>query len=195
MSGLIANPHDPAWWSVFANCTACHMPIAARIRTADGSRGLNPSNYPGDLTGTGSPWVLCEVFPALVPIDVPMDIPVNVAKAFKQAAESRKGGHLDAAAAMYRKAMELALKALSPQIEAWKIEKRIDKMAAEGLITQELQSWAHELRLDGNDVLHEDDATLEMVDQMHGFCKFLLTYMYTLPEQVRAARTRRSEQI
>ena len=192
MTSLVVHPLDSAWWSLFANCTACYMPVAARIRTANGLKGQNPAGHPGDLTGYGSPWVLADVYPAPVQIEIPANIPHPVAKAFKQAAESRKGKHFDAAAAMYRKSMELALKALSPDIEAWKIEKRIDKMAAEGLITKELQEWAHELRLDGNDVLHEDEATAEMVDQMHSFCKFLLTYLYTLPEQVKAARERRA---
>lgn len=95
---------------------------------------------------------------------------------------------------MYRKAMELGLKDKSPGIEAWKIEKRIDKMAAEGLITKELQDWAHELRLDGNDAVHDDEMDKDDADRMHNFCKFLLTYLYTLPEQVKAARALRTEE-
>jgi len=88
--------------------------------------------------------------------------------------------------------MELALKSFSPDIEAWKIEKRIDRMAAENRITRELQTWAHELRLDGNEAVHgEDEATAEIADQMHEFCKFLLIYLYTLPAQVESAQARR----
>lgn len=90
--------------------------------------------------------------------------------------------------------MELALKAFSPDIEAWKIEKRIDRMAAEHRITRELQAWAHELRLDGNDAMHGDEeATEEMADQMHELCRFLLIYLYTLPLQVEGAKARRGE--
>ena len=65
-------------------------------------------------------------------------------------------------------------------------------MAAEHRITPELKTWAHELRLDGNDAMHgEEEATQQMVDQMHEFCKFLLIYLYTLPAQVKAAQARR----
>lgn len=89
--------------------------------------------------------------------------------------------------------MELALKDFSPDIEAWKLEKRIDKMASENRITPEIQAWAHELRLDGNEALHGDgEATLDMTEQMHELCKFLLTYLYTLPAQVAAAQARRA---
>jgi hypothetical protein len=95
---------------------------------------------------------------------------------------------------MYRKAMELGLKAFSPDIEAWMIEKRIDKMAAQHRITPELQTWAHELRLDGNDALHGDgEATADMANQMHELCKFLLIYLYTLPQQVAEAQARRAK--
>jgi hypothetical protein len=190
--GYVNDPADGAWYSIFATCNACHQPIAARMRTMNGSKNLAPSNYQGNLNGRGSPWVLVEIYPNALTLDTPSGIPAGVERAYIQAAASRRAGHLDAAAAMYRKAMELALKDLSPEIEAWKIEKRIDKMAKEGLITKELQGWAHELRLDGNDVLHEVEASLELTDQMHNLCKFLLTYLFSLPEQVKAARARRS---
>lgn len=186
-----SEPLQPANWSVLANCTACQLPIVM-ILVCVSSSNRDPMQFPGDLGASNSGFVMTAMFPKLVAIDMPTNVPEGVAKAFKQAAESRRAGHLDAAAAMYRKAMELGLKVLSPDIAAWKIEKRIDKMAAEGLITKDLQDWAHELRLDGNDVLHEDEATSEMIDQMHSLCKFLLTYLYTLPEQVKAARERRA---
>lgn len=88
--------------------------------------------------------------------------------------------------------MELALKAFAPEIEAWKLEKRIDKLAAEHRITTDIQEWAHELRLDGNEALHGDeDATQEMTDQMHHLTHFLLIYLYTLPSQIAEAKQRR----
>ena len=73
------------------------------------------------------------------------------------------------------------------------LEKRIDKLAAEHRITPDIQKWAHELRLDGNEALHGDeDATEEMVDQMHHLTYFLLTYLYTLPNQIEEVRARRA---
>lgn len=90
--------------------------------------------------------------------------------------------------------MEQGLKAYSPDIDAWKIEKRIDKMFAAGHITADIKDWAHELRLDGNDAVHEDEITEDVVNQMRTFCRALFTYIYTLPEQVRAARARREDE-
>ena len=186
-----ADPIRQYHFAVLATCHGCRMPICLVVQS---STGRPPSGTPLDLMNRESGFNILGVYPSAIPIDVPENIPDAVAKAFKQAAESRSAGHFDAACSMYRRAMELALKVFSPDIEAWKLEKRIDKMAAENRITKDLQSWAHELRLDGNDALHGDkEATGEMAGQMHGLCKFLLIYLYTLPAQVEAAKARRAE--
>lgn len=175
--------------AVPAKCNTCNNPIVAVVRLI---AGTPPDSFTGDILGSPHHFYVVAVYPEGKVIDTPDDIPDPVAKAFIQAAGSRRAGHLDAACAMYRKAMELSLKAFSPDIDLWKIEKRIDRMAAEHRITPELQAWAHELRLDGNDAVHGDEeATAEMTDQMHEFCRFLLIYLYTLPAQVQAAQVRR----
>ena len=182
-------------FAVGATCNGCRMPICALLRrTSNGAATrAKPLTYNGDLAAENGSFFLYKVYPAEQSDSTPANVPEPVAKAFRQAESSLRIGNLDAACGMYRKAMELGLKAFSPDIEAWKIEKRIDKMAAENRITPELQAWAHELRLDGNDAVHGDeDATQETADQMHELCRFLLTYLYTLPAQVAEAQARRA---
>jgi len=174
-----------------AICNICIGPVIAVVRILGTT---NPAHYVGDVLKDEYEFELRAFYPAAPAKDTPQGIPASVARAYDQAAGSRLAGHFDAACGMYRKAMELGLKAFSPDIEAWKLEKRIDRMAAEHRITPELQTWAHELRLDGNDAMHGDDeATKEMADQMHELCRFLLIYLYTLPLQVEAAQSRRGE--
>jgi len=187
-------PGNPLDCVVSATCAACNMPINILFRspTSIVHNGKRPSQYPGDVMSPNAEFNAVQVFPASRPDETPDATPDHVARAFVQAAASRAAQHYDAACSMYRKSMELALKAFSPDIEAWKIEKRIDRMAAENRITPELQAWAHELRLDGNEAVHgEDEATVEIADQMHELCKFLLIYLYTLPAQVASAQARR----
>jgi len=79
------------------------------------------------------------------------------------------------------------------RLGSWK--KRIDKLAAENLITPALKDWAHELRLDGNEALHGDQpADEELATRMERLTYFLLTYLYTLPAQVAAARELREQE-
>lgn len=135
-----------------------------------------------------------DVWPQPSVIDAPAHLPDKVLRAYMDAANARRVELWNPACGAYRRCMELALKAFAPDVEAWKIEKRIDKLAAEHRITPDLKTWAHELRLDGNEAVHGDeDATQEITDQMHHLTYFLLTYLYTLPKQVEAARTRRTE--
>lgn len=176
--------------AVGATCNNCLGPVTAVVQMRTGRW---PREHPGDIFAALDFFVLKSFFPKVGEKDTPEGIPASVGRAYDQAAASRQAKHYDAACSMYRKAMELALKAFSPEIDAWKIEKRIDKMAAQNKITPELQSWAHELRLDGNDALHGDEeATGEMADQMHELCRFLLIYLYTLPRQVEIAKARRN---
>lgn len=93
---------------------------------------------------------------------------------------------------MLRRCMEIALKTFAPDIDAWKLEKRIDRLANENKITPALQEWAHELRLDGNEALHGTaPADEELATRMEGLTTFLLIYLYTLPAQVAQARDSR----
>lgn len=187
-------PQKQVTYAVTACCNVCGMPICVVLYNPPAHRdGRKPSDFTGNLMSSGGRFEVVAMYPSSVLDDSPSDIPENVRNAFLQASGSRRAQHFDAACGMYRRAMELALKAFSPDIEAWKIEKRIDRMAAENKITSELKIWAHELRLDGNDALHGDDeATSEMAAQMHELCKFLLIYLYTLPAQVEEARVRRA---
>lgn len=90
--------------------------------------------------------------------------------------------------------MELALKGFAPDVEAWKLEKRIDKLAAEHRITPALQEWAHQLRLDGNEAIHGDgEADESLCNQMHELTRFLLIYLYSLPNQIEQAKSENRE--
>lgn len=189
-------PTNPQQLIVGATCGGCNMPITAMFNCSENLTmlGYKTASYSGNLMATGHRLRPYQVFPASTSNEAPADIPEPVARVFFQAAASLRGQHFDAACSMYRKTMELALKAFSPDIEAWKIEKRIDRLAKENRITPEIQAWAHELRLDGNDAVHSDtEATEEMASQMHELCKFLLIYLYTLPAQVEVAKQRRAE--
>ncbi|WP_249333895.1 DUF4145 domain-containing protein [Comamonas sp. PE63] len=178
--------------SIFAQCSACFEGVVAKFALSQaGYRAEQLLGYQGNVLEHPAV-VLEKVWPTLPPIDAPQSTPEKVARSFVEAAKSRRSGLWNAACGSYRRCMELALKEFAPDVEAWKLEKRIDKLAAEHRITPALQTWAHELRLDGNEALHgDDDATEDMAEQMHHLTYFLLTYLYTLPNQIEEVRVRR----
>jgi hypothetical protein len=179
--------------ALLASCGRCQMPVSAVIRVDVRAGGTKPHEINGDLFMADSPYRLLDSYPKVPPIDIPLNRPPAVESVYSQAVRARRAELWDAACGMYRRSMELALKEIEPGIAAWKLEKRIDQLAGANKITPDLQTWAHELRLDGNEGLHgTEPATKDLCDQMDGFCRFLLLYLYTLPAQVTDARARRA---
>ena len=176
--------------SITASCAACGNSVLV-VMASDGGARWSPLSEPIDLMNHPKLRFL-SLWPQQLPIEVPMYVPDAVAAVFLEAAHNRKDSRNSSACIMYRRAMEIGLKTFSPDVDAWKLEKRIDKLASEHRITPELQIWAHSLRLDGNEMVHGDtQATHDLTEQMHHLCWFLLTYLYTLPKQVELATTNR----
>lgn len=70
---------------------------------------------------------------------------------------------------------------------------RIEKAAADHLITQDMANWAHEVRLDANDQRHADEArslpTQADAKRAIDFAAALGTFLYVLPARVRRGLT------
>jgi Domain of unknown function (DUF4145) len=50
-----------------------------------------------------------------------------------------------------------------------------------------MRSWAHQVRLIGNDAAHEAaEPSSEDIDAMAAFAETLLKYLFTLPAEVKA---------
>lgn len=169
-------------------CPKCSGPIMVRVRNL---LGIDIKSHWGDLRDMDGVDICWIEPPAAVPV-APEQTPPAVAEFYTEACDSLKRGKWTSAAGMLRKCMEVALKEFAPDVEAWKLEKRIDKLAAENRITPALKDWAHELRLDGNDALHGTaPATEDLATRMERLTHFLLVYLYTLPAQVAQARSER----
>lgn len=176
-------------WNVLLTCGGCSRGIVALLD--DGGRTRNPCEHLGDLRSRdfrGSSFHVLEIEPHPKPTDVPEHLPPAVAKAFKEGCEVLNLS-ADAAFGMFRKALELGLKDLSPDIEAYKLHKRIDAMAAKGLLTESLRDWSHHLRLDANEMIHEEGVSdVAHAREIESFTRFVLIYLFTLPQSVFLAR-------
>ena len=69
---------------------------------------------------------------------------------------------------------------------------RIEKAAEDGLMTQEMGMWAHDIRLDANDERHADDGAALPSETDAAKCieftKALGMFLYVLPKMVEAGR-------
>ena len=95
---------------------------------------------------------ILEYFPANP--EVPADLPTRAAQYLEQAVSSI---HASAGAVMLTaSAVDAMLKAKS-YVDG-SLYSRIDKAAADHVITPEMAKWAHAVRLDANDQRHSDES-------------------------------------
>jgi tetratricopeptide (TPR) repeat protein len=123
----------------------------------------------------------------------PTSVPANVESFYNQGLENLAAGRWDAAGAMFRKSLDVATKVIAPDKRAKTLFARINELVAEGRLTNAMGEWSHELRLDGNDAVHDEEPETEAdAHVMHRFAEALLTYSFTLPAMVEANRAKRT---
>lgn len=107
--------------------------------------------------------------------------------------DALRGRNSVAALALCRAIMENALKELeqSSQVEVSarsSLLSRIDRLKGAGVITASLADWAHEIRLDGNESVHELKANAAAVRAYAAFLRQFLDISFELPARILALR-------
>ncbi|MFV1850096.1 MAG: DUF4145 domain-containing protein [Thalassospira sp.] len=117
-------------------------------------------------------------------LDVPEHLPPNVEKFLRQGLENVHR-NFDAAGMMFRKALEIGLKEKYPELKD-SLYKNIEKLAKDNALTNDLAEWAHHIRFAGNDAAHDETFTEAEAKEMQHFTELVLTYIFSLPEKVKA---------
>jgi hypothetical protein len=122
----------------------------------------------------------------------PADVPQNIESFYNQGLENLAAGRWDAAGAMFRKSLDVATKLIAPEKRSKTLHARINELVSEGQLTTAMGEWSHEIRLDGNDAVHDEEPeTKDDANIAQRFTEALLTYSFTLPAMVEANRTKR----
>ena len=144
-----------------------------------------------DTVFPGDHFTIEETWPRFS-ADCPDHVPNNVESFYNQGLENLAVGRWDAAGAMFRKSLDVSTKSLAPEHRSESLFKRINKMVDAGQLTSAMGDWSHEIRLDGNDAVHDDEPETEVdASTTQKFAEAFLTYAYTLPEMVKINRTKR----
>ena len=129
-----------------------------------------------------------EIAPPFPDTGAPTHTPEKAAGFYRQGMDNLPGNP-DAAGAMFRKALETALKEKFPDRGKMSLAKRIAAAAEAGDLTQDLADWAHQIRIDGNDAAH-DEITGNQVQAMQIFTELVLRYLFELPGMLKEAQQR-----
>jgi hypothetical protein len=178
-------------WDCLATCSGCEAGVLLVFgHNADVSaQHQSPANCPSDPRVWG--YVLNLVLPAPKPSHAPDHLPDPLPNLFLQAADALKRSSWDASGAMSRKTVDVCTKLLMKE-EAKQyrdMKPRIDALAASGALTPQLKEWAHQVRLDGNDAVHDEDPfTKDEAEELLDFTELFLTYVYALPGRLAAKK-------
>jgi len=174
-----------------AICGVCNRGITAKSLQKDAERDhANLASFNIDYPNTQ--FEILEIWPTVNP-SAPDGVPPNIASFFAQGAENFRAARWDAAGAMFRKTLDVATKQVAPELAKKSLFDRIDQMAKDSILTPAMRDWSHEIRLDGNGAVHDDEPETEP-DALaaYKFTEAFLNYAYSLPQLVSNNRAKRA---
>lgn len=169
------------------SCPHCHEVV---VYTAMHPHGFQDEFYRYDhnlnLNALDGPIHLLRHYPTGSVHRAPADVPDRIGAIFIEAQENLVRGRFETCILLCGKVLDLATKGMD---DAWKLERRLKKLADDGKITSEMAAWAEEIRLDRNDAAHAEGEFEERdAEEIVGFTEAFLNYLYTLPALVKARR-------
>jgi hypothetical protein len=176
-------------WYTLLFCGKCRAGLMVKFLQLSALYS-SPMKCPGDPTDQGN-YHFIERYPEPMPSSSPEHVPDSIAGYFIEASDNCKRAAYTSSGMMSRKVMDVSTKRqLGADASNYHNNKtRIDALATKGLITIDLQDWAHHVRIGGNDAAHDDDPfTLDEAKDLLNFTELYLTYVYTLPGWLRARR-------
>jgi Domain of unknown function (DUF4145) len=206
-SVLVKLEHD--WmptFEAFCRCRNCDRTTVYFLTInsfdfAGGKYGRNPEQFPNSLNPmieAPGRFVCIRDLGAQQP---PEHVPKEVANAFNQGATSIAVECWDAAAAMFRKSIDLATRPMLPQTDVNGLNSKIRRdlglrlpwLFDQGTLPKDLRELSTCVREDGNDGAHTGALTKEDAVDLLDFTTALLERIYTEPERLKIATTRRQE--
>lgn len=170
-------------FNIFFQCNNCGSCVIVENFSLDNAP---PETYHGDILMMEK-YHLINIFPEQKTLDKINNLPPQVEKSFVEGQKIIKESPT-AACGLFRRCLDVGLKIISPEVDG-NLINRIDKLAEKNKITPALQSWAHRIRLDGNNAMHEiEDASLDDARKMYELTKYILIYLFTLPKQIEDAQ-------
>jgi hypothetical protein len=153
----------PAFVTAAAICPACWSPDGLQIVVVDPPT-VGSDSVPGHLSAA-------------------------VARSLRQAEDNfRREDSEEASATMYRRAIDLAIKEIAPDLKG-DLMPRILALVEDGRLPAAMGDWAHQVRIVGNDGAHDIEGVNRTdLEAARGFTDAFLRYLITLPKDVEERR-------
>jgi hypothetical protein len=188
--------------SVLLRCGNCGRGALARFALSPGAhwehfQRLERADYANSYENLG--YRLVEFHPSSGTGEAPPHTPPRVMELYKQASSNLHNRNWDASGAMSRKCLDVATKLISRErlpdseknrvVGLW-LKARIEALAASNLLTTDIAGLATLIKDGGDDASHDEDPyTEDEARRLLEFTEVLLTYVFTVPGMVEAARS------
>ncbi|AZV93563.1 hypothetical protein CBF45_07395 [Bordetella sp. J329] len=191
---VVENKNSESLWNVFFACNRC---LGGLVVQTSSSMRFGPHGQPGIIAipGSGSnahgysaKFEVIESYPSPPTHQAPESVPERIAATYIEASENLHRQKHETSQMLSRKALDLATKQLLPGSKK-QLYGRIEELRDSGKITQEMADWAHIVRDEGNDSVHDDtEVTREAAAELLAFTETFLMYAFTLPGMIAKRR-------
>lgn len=172
-------------WNCAATCGACSRPITFEAVRKDHG-GNPPTNQGGNIEPH---YAIGPIWPERAKPSAPNHTPPTVKARFLEGEDAFGRSRWNSAVAMYRSALDIATKGMNGVPTNATFFQRLQWLAENHGITQDIRSWADHVRVEGNAALHDPDEFAEGdAKALRFFTEMFLRYVFELPGAVRAFR-------
>lgn len=188
------NDDGESLWNVFFACNRCLDGLVAQVHS---SMGYGPDGQVEDIPVPGwgragsnslARFEVIQTYPSPPSHVAPDCVPERIASTFVEASENLHRQKHETSQMLSRKALDLATKRLLPDSKK-KLYGRIEELRDTGKITPEMADWAHIVRDEGNDSVHDEaEVTREAAAELLAFTETFLMYAFTLPGMIAKRR-------
>lgn len=181
---------DPVNGAALVHCPRCHGPSLITFKTTRKAlEGIKETfNKEGSLFGGQSLISISEIFPRPPEPEIDPNWPVSIHRQFKDAQSMLSQGITPSIViGVCRTVLDLATKELHATDGS--LFNRIKTLQEQGQITAAIADWAHRIRLDGNQAVHEGVGEEEEAKEFIEFLRMFLSVAFSLPKTIAAKQS------
>ncbi len=143
------------------------------------------------IPSNSNEYEILEVIPEIRSSSAPENTPERAAKFLIESKDDFQRGRYETSVMNCRKVIDISTKYLMGEtVKDINLNKRINTLFEQGKITEQMNSWAHIVRMDGNGAAHSDEEiSEEEAEQILGFTEVFLMYSFTLPAMIEKRRS------
>ncbi|WP_343867493.1 DUF4145 domain-containing protein [Tatumella terrea] len=189
-------------YEVYCVCRECRQTTIFMCWPLDKNKSLENYNWRGGLFGLRD---VAEVGRPISPADIAVEeppefLPLHINNAYEEGAKCLAIGCYNAAATMFRLCLDYATKDIIPEGDQGPTQKikrslglRMGWLFDNHILSGSLRELAECVKDDGNDGAHEGILDKSAAEDLEDFTYLLLERLYTEPQRLIEARTRREE--